>query len=271
MAMLSAVSGLKVAAPAKAAVAGKRQPAAVRATVRAGAEPVGRREAFTLLSSAVALTAATREARAAGGKGGTKAPLNILKPDQKMGQSQFGFKPFVSPDGDFSMLVPQQYFSDPEQEYEGQVARFIDNYDNVSNVVVVKKPGKSSVTDYGSVDDWVASQVNPLLGFQAYKSLESEGFKDRGFSNNVTQGTFQDTRAFTLETKTRKDAKGRTYYQALVLTQASDGNEGGRYQYWTGACSGGNLYMTRAQGGLKRWFQDQGDRQKGTWDSFELV
>jgi len=269
MAMLSAVSGLKVAAPAKVTAA--KRSTAVRATVRAGAEPVGRREAFTLLSSAVALTAATREARAAGGGGGTKAPLNILKPDQKMGQSQFGFKPFVSPDGDFSMLVPQQYFSDPEQEYKGQVARFIDNYDNISNVVVLKKPGKNSVTDYGSVDNWVESEVNPLLGFQAYKSLESDGFKERNFTNNVTQGTFQDTRAFTLETKTRKDAKGRTYYQALVLTQASDGNEGGRYQYWVGACKDGTLYMTRAQGGLKRWFQDQGDRQKGTWDSFELV
>ncbi|KAF3574225.1 hypothetical protein F2Q69_00058286 [Brassica cretica] len=118
---------------------------------------VSRRLALTLLVGAAAVGSKVSPADAAYGEA-----ANVFgKPKTNTD--------FTAYNGDgFQVQVPAKWNPSREVEYPGQVLRYEDNFDATSNLNVMVTPtDKKSITDYGSPEEFL-SQVNYLLGKQAY-------------------------------------------------------------------------------------------------------
>ncbi|KAF3611855.1 hypothetical protein DY000_02044594 [Brassica cretica] len=118
---------------------------------------VSRRLALTLLVGAAAVGSKVSPADAAYGEA-----ANVFGKPKK----NTDFTPYNG-DG-FQVQVPAKWNPSREVEYPGQVLRYEDNFDATSNLNVMVTPtDKKSITDYGSPEEFL-SQVNYLLGKQAY-------------------------------------------------------------------------------------------------------
>ncbi|KAJ6797084.1 oxygen-evolving enhancer protein 2, chloroplastic-like [Iris pallida] len=220
------------------------------ATEDASDAAVSRRLALTVLVGGAALAVKISPADAAYGEA-----ANVFgKP-----KTNTDFFP-VSRDG-FKILIPSKWNPSKEVEYPGQVLRYEDNSDAVSNVSVMVTPTtKKSIKDYGSPEEFL-SQVDYLLGKQAYsgKTVSEGGFDpDAVATANV------------LETSTT-NVGGKDYYTITVLTRTADGDEGGKHQVITAAVSDGKLYMCKAQAGDKRWFKGAKKFVESTASSFNVA
>ncbi|XP_058102172.1 oxygen-evolving enhancer protein 2, chloroplastic-like [Magnolia sinica] len=195
---------------------------------------VSRRLALTVLVGAAAIGTKVSPADAAYGEA-----ANVFgKP-----KTNTDFLPYK---GDrFKLLIPAKWNPSKEVEFPGQVLRYEDNFDPNSYVTVMITPtSKSSIKDYGSPEEFL-SQVNYLLGKQAYSG------------KTVSEGGFDPDAVATaniLETSTPV-IDGKQYYSISVLTRTADGDEGGKHQLITATVSDGKLYICKAQAGDKRWFK----------------
>lgn len=211
---------------------------------------VSRRLALTVLIGGAALSVRVSPADAAYGEA-----ANVFgKP-----KSDTDFKP-VSKDG-FKILIPSKWNPSKEVEYPGQVLRYEDNGDSVSNVSVMVTPtDKKSIKDYGPPEAFL-SQVDYLLGKQAY------------FGKTISEGGFDPDAVATaniLETSTTVIG-GKDYYNISVLTRTADGDEGGKHQVITATVSDGKLYICKAQAGDKRWFKGAKKFVESTASSFNVA
>ncbi|KAL3686684.1 hypothetical protein R1sor_012993 [Riccia sorocarpa] len=222
-------------------------------TCRASAEEkdlTSRRSALALLAGIAAAGLKASPAQAAYGES-----ANVFGAQKQ----QSGFTPYVG-EG-FQVDVPSKWNPSKEVEFPGQVVRYEDNFDQLSNlsVSIVEAPVKS-ITDYGSPEKFL-SQVSYLLGKQSYSgSTASEG----GFDKDVVASAS----IFTAE---EKQVNGKTYYNLEVLTRTGDGNEGGRHQCIVATVDSGKLYIFKAQAGDKRWFKGSEKFVRGSAGSFKLA
>lgn len=145
----------------------------------------------------------------------------------------------------FNVLIPSRWNPSREREFPGQVLRYEDNGDAVSNIsVIVMDVKKNSIADYGSPEEFLG-QFDYLLGKQAYNgNTQSEG----GFDPSVV------ATANILESETRV-VDGKKYFFVSVVTRTADGTEGGKHQLITATVKDGKLYICKAQAGDKRWFK----------------
>ncbi|KAG0475496.1 hypothetical protein HPP92_015182 [Vanilla planifolia] len=203
-------------------------------TVKESATAVSRRVALTVLVGTAAVGTKVSPADAAYGEA-----ANVFgKP-----KTNTDFLPYEG-DG-FKVLIPSKWNPSKEVEYPGQVLRYEDNFDSLTNITVTVTPtDKKSITDYGSPEQFLA-QVDYLLGKQTYaSSTEAEG----GFDPNAV------ATANILESSTPVIG-GKQYYNISVLTRTADGDEGGKHQLITAAVQDGKLYICKVQAGDKRWFK----------------
>ncbi|THU61210.1 hypothetical protein C4D60_Mb07t20910 [Musa balbisiana] len=211
---------------------------------------VSRRLALTVLIGAAAIGSKVSPADAAYGEA-----ANVFgKP-----KTNTDFLPYKG-DG-FKLSIPSKWNPSKEVEFPGQVLRYEDNFDTTSNVSVMVTPtAKSSITDYGSPEEFL-SQVDYLLGKQAYSGkTDAEG----GFDSDAV------ATANILETATPV-IDGKKYYFVSVLTRTADGDEGGKHQLITATVSGGKLYICKAQAGDKRWFKGARKFVESTLNSFSVA
>ena len=211
---------------------------------------VSRRLALTILIGGAALGTKVSPADAAYGES-----ANVFgKP-----KTNTDFKP-ISRDG-FKILIPSKWNPSKEVEYPGQVLRYEDNGDSVSNVSVMITPtSKKSIKEYGPPEEFL-SQADYLLGKQSYsgKTISEGGFDpDAVASANI------------LETATT-NVGGKDYYTITVLTRTADGGEGGKHQVITATVSDGKLYICKAQAGDKRWFKGAKKFVESTTSSFNVA
>jgi hypothetical protein len=205
-----------------------------------GEEAMGtsRREALTQLVGGVAaasLLGNTEPALAAYGES-----ANVFGKKAEVNQAYT-----VSGEG-WSTMMPAKYNPSKETEYEGQVGRWEDNFDAISNSSVVVKPvNVSSVKDLGPLEDVLNTYVTPFLGVQSFEgSTISEG----GFAaGRVSSAAILDI--------AEADKDGKTYYYYELLSRTADGDEGGKHQLFAMAVSNNKLYILRHQAGDKRWFK----------------
>eukprot|EP00898_Chlorokybus_atmophyticus_P004919 jgi/Chlat1/5428/Chrsp35S08992 len=171
-----------------------------------------------------------------------------------------GFRVFKG--AGFTVAVPAKWNTSKEQDFPNTQARFEDNFDAVSNMVVTKTPTtKSSVTDYGSPETFL-DQISFFLGQQVYSGeTRSEG----GFASGKVAKTAL------LDVNTTKDRNGTTYYKYEMLTTTADGDEGGRHQLINAAVKDGNLYVLKIQAGDKRWFKGTDRAVRPVFDSFTIA
>mmetsp|Transcript_15147 Transcript_15147/g.20903 ORF Transcript_15147/g.20903 Transcript_15147/m.20903 type:complete len:260 (-) Transcript_15147:83-862(-) len=169
------------------------------------------------------------------------------------------FLPFAG-DG-FAVLIPVKFNPSKEREYEGTVMRYEDNADLISCVAVTINPtNKSSITEYGSPQDFL-STVSFLLGQSSQVFITgSEG----GFgANRVAAASVLSAESVI--------KKGKTYYEIDVLTRTADGDEGGKHQLISGTVSNGKLYLYKMQIGDKRWFKGLDRPATASWRSFTVA
>eukprot|EP00270_Netrium_digitus_P003457 TRINITY_DN1401_c0_g1_i3.p1 TRINITY_DN1401_c0_g1~~TRINITY_DN1401_c0_g1_i3.p1 ORF type:complete len:267 (-),score=68.80 TRINITY_DN1401_c0_g1_i3:550-1350(-) len=211
---------------------------------------VSRRAALTFFAGAAALTLKAAPAEAAYGES-----ANIFAPAKK----DTGFTPLEG-DG-FKVQVPSRWNPRKLKEFPGTILSYEDNFDQICNLVVIKQEAaKSSITDYGSPEAFLA-EYNYLLGKQSYAGLTaSEG----GFDKNAVS-----TASVLASGETEID--GKTYYKLSVLTRTADGNEGGIHQLITATINDGTLYIFKAQAGDKRWFKGLKKFVEGAENSFVVV
>ncbi|KAJ8443026.1 hypothetical protein Cgig2_030229 [Carnegiea gigantea] len=167
---------------------------------------------------------------------------------------------FLSYNGDgFKLMIPSKWNPSKEVEYPGQVLRCEDNFDATTNVIVAITPtDKKSITDYGSPDEFL-SQVNYLLGQQAYfGKIDAEG----GFDSDVATANILETNSPVTD--------GRQLYLS-VLTRTADGDEGGKHQLISATVKDGKLYICKAQAGDKRWFKGARRFVESTANSFQVA
>lgn len=63
----------------------------------------------------------------------------------------------------FKLSIPSKWNPSKEVEYPGQVLRYEDNFDTTSNVAVMVTPtSKSSITDYGSPEEFLSQVITHL-------------------------------------------------------------------------------------------------------------
>ncbi|CAK9198457.1 unnamed protein product [Sphagnum troendelagicum] len=227
---------------------GKVEAEDVAAAVAVPALP--RRLALALLAGAVAAGSRASPANAAYGES-----ANIFgTPKTDTG--------FVSKSYDgFKVEVPSKWVPSSEREFPGQVLKYEDNFDAVTNFTVSITPSsKTSIKDYGPPEKFL-EEVSYLLGKQSYSGLtQSEGgFKD----NAVSTAAVLESSAI--------DVNGKPYYKVSVLTRTADGTEGGRHQVIVGTVSGGKLYLLKAQAGDKRWFKGSKKFVEGVANSFNVA
>ncbi|KAK8919374.1 hypothetical protein KSP39_PZI021253 [Platanthera zijinensis] len=211
---------------------------------------VSRRLTLTVLIGAAAAAIKVSPADAAYGEA-----ANVFgKP-----KTNTDFLPYNGPG--FKLLIPAKWNPSKEREFPGQVLRYEDNFDTISNVSVIVTPtDKKSITDYGSPEQFL-SQVDYLLGKQAYSgNTQAEG----GFDDNAV------ATANLLESSTQV-INGKQYYNISVLTRTADGDEGGKHQLITAAVSDGKLYICKAQAGDKRWFKGARKFVESTVNSFNVA
>uniref|UniRef100_A0A0F7CZ98 23 kDa subunit of oxygen evolving system of photosystem II n=1 Tax=Habenaria pantlingiana TaxID=1498489 RepID=A0A0F7CZ98_9ASPA len=223
--------------------------------VAAGAEEesiaaVSRRLTLTVLIGAAAATIKVSPAGAAYGEA-----ANVFgKP-----KTNTDYVPYNG-DG-FKLLIPAKWNPSKEVEFPGQVLRYEDNFDSLTNVSVIITPtDKKSIKDFGSLEQFL-SQVDYLLGKQSYSgNTQAEG----GFDDNAV------ATANILESSTPV-IDGKQYYYISVLTRTADGDEGGKHQLITAAVSNGKLYICKAQAGDKRWFKGARKYIESTANSFNVA
>jgi hypothetical protein len=76
-------------------------------------------------------------------------------------KKQTGFTPYVGAEG-FKLEIPSKWNPSREVEFPGQVLRYEDNFDATNNLSVSITPSsKSSIKDYGSPEDFLASVSSP--------------------------------------------------------------------------------------------------------------
>lgn len=195
---------------------------------------VSRRLALTVLIGGAALSTKVSPADAAYGEA-----ANVFgKP-----KTNTDFLP-INGNG-FKILIPAKWNPSKEVEFPGQVLRYEDNFDAVSNISVMVNPtSKKSIKEFGAPEEFL-SQADYLLGKQAY------------FGKTVSEGGFDPdvvASANILETAST-NVGGKDYYTVTVLTRTADGDEGGRHVVITATVSDGKLYVCKAQAGDKRWFK----------------
>ncbi|CAK9861604.1 unnamed protein product [Sphagnum jensenii] len=175
-------------------------------------------------------------------------------------KKQTGFTPYVGAEG-FKLEIPSKWNPSREVEFPGQVLRYEDNFDATNNLSVSITPSsKSSIKDYGSPEDFLAS-VSYFLGKQSYSGkTSSEG----GFSDDAVA-----TAALLESSATEID--GKPYYKLSVLTRTADGDEGGKHQLFVATISDGKLYVLKAQAGDKRWFKGAKKFVEGSINSFSVA
>lgn len=221
-------------------------------------------QALGLGLAAAVSTVPAGSAGAAGGEYGTKAPINILKPDGKFQKTkgQGSFVPVVEP-GEYAAQIPAQYASTPERDLPGTVAKFTRGYGESVSIIQLAGKGKKSVGEYGSLDAFVGSQVEKALGEQVVKVT----------GNTKVGDNFSDSRAFVLGAEEFTDAEGTLYYRYEILTQTADGDEGGKRNYISAAVSptSGKLYALVFQQSEKKWFKEFGKTAKATWEAFRVL
>jgi photosystem II oxygen-evolving enhancer protein 2 len=161
----------------------------------------------------------------------------------------------------FTIQIPSKWNPSKEVEYPGQVLRYEDNGDTVSNVSVMVIPtDKKSIKDFGPPQQFL-SQVDFLLGKQAYSGkTQSEG----GFDPDAVA-------VASLLEASSSVTNGKEYYNISVLTRTADGDEGGRHQLITATVSDGKLYVCKAQAGDKRWFKGARKFVESTASSFNVA
>lgn len=161
----------------------------------------------------------------------------------------------------FSVSLPAKWNPSKEVEFPGQVIRYEDNFDALSNLSVSILPSeKKSIKDYGSPESFLKA-VSYLLGKQSYKGKSrSEG----GFDPDLVS----TASIFKAE---ESDVKGKPYYYLAVLTRTGDGTEGGRHQYIVATVTSGKLYILKAQAGDKRWFKGTSKFIEGAASSFTVA
>uniref|UniRef100_A0A7N0SXD2 23 kDa subunit of oxygen evolving system of photosystem II n=1 Tax=Kalanchoe fedtschenkoi TaxID=63787 RepID=A0A7N0SXD2_KALFE len=214
------------------------------------ADTLSRRLALTVLIGGAAIATKVSPADAAYGEA-----ANVFgKP-----KTNTDFKPYNG-DG-FKLSIPSKWNPSSEREFPGTVLRYEDNFDATSNVSVIVNPtDKKSITDFGSPEQFL-SQVDFLLGKQAY------------FGKTSSEGGFDTDSVATaniLETATPVIG-GKQYYFVSVLTRTADGDEGGKHQLITSTVSDGKLYICKAQAGDKRWFKGARKFVEDTASSFSVA
>ncbi|KAG6555704.1 hypothetical protein Mapa_002941 [Marchantia paleacea] len=214
-------------------------------------EVTGRRSALTFLAGLVALS--SNKAAPANAAYGETA--NIFgTPKQQTGFTTYSGEGFV-------VDLPSKWNPSKEIEFPGQVLRYEDNFDQLSNlsVSIVNAPVKS-IKDFGSPEKFLEKN-SYLLGKQAYQGqTASEG----GFEKNAVATA-------SIFTADEKELGGKTYYYLEVLTRTGDGTEGGRHQCIVATVDGGKLYIFKAQAGDKRWFKGSQKFVEGAAASFKLA
>ena len=158
-------------------------------------------------------------------------------------------------------MLPAKYNPGKERPFPDVDCYFEDNFDQVSNILVIAAKAKgNSIESYGKPEAML-SDFGYLMGVQTYAGeTRSEG----GFAaNKVSTAAVLD--AFT------KTDKGKTYYMFEILTRTADGDEGGRHQLISATVSDGTLYLMKLQSGDKRWFKGQERDLKETWNSFTVA
>jgi len=169
-----------------------------------------------------------------------------------------GFVPYAG-DG-FAVLLPAKWNPSKEKDFAGVVLRYEDNFDAVTNVVIMKnKTDKRAISDFGSQQDFL-NAYSFLFGKQSFAGeTQSEG----GFAPNRVSA------ASLLDQSEKTDSKGKKYYTYELLTRTGDGNEGGRHQLVSATVgSDGNLYIAKIQVGDKRWFKGAKKEATGVFESF---
>ncbi|CAM6094891.1 unnamed protein product [Calypogeia fissa] len=217
------------------------------------ASPVSRRNALALLAGVAAVGALNSGASPALAAYGQAA--NIWG-EPKM---DTGFK-FYEGEG-FTINLPAKWNPSKEIEFPGQVVRYEDNFDQLTNMSVSILPcEKKSIKEYGSPEAFLKT-VSYLLGKQSYKGKTvSEG----GFDPNSV-ATANIFKAEEIE------VKGKPYFYISVLTRTGDGTEGGRHQYIVSTVKDGKLFILKAQAGDKRWFKGTQKYIEGLASSFTVA
>ena len=221
-------------------------------------------QALGAAAAVAAGAAAAPEARAAGGEFGNKAPINILKPDKKYlsTKGDGSFIPVVEA-GEYAAQIPAQYAGTPERDLPGMVAKFTRGYGESVSIVQLGGKGKRSVSDYGSLDDFVGKELENVFGQQVSKVT----------GNAKVGDNFSDSRAFILDAAEFTDADGTLYYRYEILTQTADGDEGGKRNYVSAAVgpTSGKLYALIFQQSEKKWVKEFGKTAKATWEAFRVL
>lgn len=163
----------------------------------------------------------------------------------------------------FNLLIPNQWEPSPEVEEKGQLIKYDDHFDVVTNLVVLKEAGsgKTSIDGYGSLEEFIRSK-SYLLGQQTFdRATDAEG----GFKSGKVAA------ASILDANVISDKKGNKYYYYELLTRTADGDEGGRHQLIKAGVKGGNLYILKVQSGDKRWIKGQKKNCVDAVESFSLA
>jgi hypothetical protein len=219
--------------------------------VRAQQQEASRRSALGLLAAGAALVTRADPSQAAYGES-----ANIFGKTT----NKAGFVPYAG-EG-YALLVPAKWNPSKEFDFPGVQLRYEDNFDAVTNLTVItQKTDKSSISGYGSPEKFL-NEFKYLLGTQVFTGeTQSEG----GFKSGKVSS------AALLDVQEANDKSGKPYYKYEILTRTADGDEGGRHQLITAACSGGQLYILKVQVGDKRWFKGVDKDAKGAWNSFTVA
>ncbi|KAF2302247.1 hypothetical protein GH714_033865 [Hevea brasiliensis] len=206
---------------------------------------VSRRLALTVLIGAAAIGSKVSAADAAYGEA-----ANVFgKP-----KTNTDFLPYNG-DG-FKLSIPSKWNPSKEREFPGQVLRYEDNFDSNSNVSVIVTPSdKKSITDYGSPEEFLATENRLTLAKQKLREA-------------LIRMLWQQPTYWSLQPPT---ISGKQYYFLSVLTRTADGDEGGKHQLITAAVKDGKLYICKAQAGDKRWFKGARRFVESTASSFSVA
>ncbi|KAG0473831.1 hypothetical protein HPP92_015688 [Vanilla planifolia] len=221
-------------------------------TVKESATAVSRRVALTVLVGTAAVGTKVSPADAAYGEA-----ANVFgKP-----KTNTDFLPYEG-DG-FKVLIPSKWNPSKEVEYPGQVLRYEDNFDSLTNITVTvtpqtRSPSPTTVHRSSSWHKWITYWGSRLM--PAAQKLRLQG----GFDPNVV------ATANILESSTPVIG-GKQYYNISVLTRTADGDEGGKHQLITAAVQDGKLYICKVQAGDKRWFKGARKFVESTANSFNLA
>ncbi|RRT68405.1 hypothetical protein B296_00014335 [Ensete ventricosum] len=158
---------------------------------------VSRRMALTVLLGAAALGAKVAPADAAYGEAGTSSravsPTPVVVP-----KTNTDFLPYAG-DG-FKLMVPSKWNPSKEVEYPGQVLRYEDNFDSNSNVNVMVTPTtKSSITDYGTPEEFLSQTTTQESGGKKYyfvSVLTRTADGDEGGKHQLITATVSDGKLY---------------------------------------------------------------------------